>query len=99
MSSAAADDYSDPFDRPLGYADEALPDGRVPQWVMGGIGDQARGVTPWNMHSEPALLSLAEIACDAGIPVGEGWGASSLRSATRQGGMASDSGATRGSKR
>ncbi|MGW2666240.1 hypothetical protein ACWCW7_35255 [Nocardia tengchongensis] len=66
-----SDEPFDPFDRPTGYDYEVLPDGRVPVWVMGGIGDQARAVTPWRKHSDPALLSIAEIARDAGIPAGE----------------------------
>ncbi|SUA72613.1 Uncharacterised protein [Nocardia otitidiscaviarum] len=65
------EDYDDPFDRPLGYDYEPLPDGRIPVWIMGGVGDQARAVTPWNKHDTPALLSIAEIARDAGIPAGE----------------------------
>ncbi|WP_433592302.1 hypothetical protein [Nocardia sp. CA-145437] len=66
-----APDYDDPFDRPLGYDYEVLPDGRVPVWIMGGIGDQARAVTPWRKHDNPATLSIAEIARDAGIAPGE----------------------------
>ncbi|MEU0871635.1 hypothetical protein [Nocardia brasiliensis] len=67
----AGDDYDDPFDRPLGYDYEPLPDGRIPVWVMGGVGDQARSVTPWHKHDAPMVLSIAEIARDAGIPPGE----------------------------
>ncbi|WP_306365389.1 hypothetical protein [Nocardia sp. CC227C] len=56
------------WDRAIGDDYEILPDGRIPVWVMGVVGDQARAVTPWNRHDNPAMLSATEIARDCELP-------------------------------
>ncbi|MBF6135860.1 hypothetical protein IU501_22985 [Nocardia otitidiscaviarum] len=56
------------WDRAIGDDYEVLPDGRVPVWIMGLVGDQARAVTPWNKHDDPIVLSAAEIARDCDLP-------------------------------
>ncbi|WP_280357898.1 hypothetical protein [Nocardia otitidiscaviarum] len=56
------------WDRATGDDYEVLPDGRVPVWIMGRVGDTAYAVTPWNKHDNPTVLSAAEIARDCDLP-------------------------------
>ncbi|RJO74153.1 hypothetical protein D5S18_18545 [Nocardia panacis] len=50
---------------------EVQPDGRAMLRVMLTYGEQAHCVTPWHTGKDPMILSAAEIARDADIPVNE----------------------------
>ncbi|MGI5216232.1 hypothetical protein [Nocardia sp. CA-290969] len=59
------------FSQPKRRTYQPLPDGRIPFYVMLGVGDQAHAVTPWHTPKDPMILSTAAIAADCNMPANE----------------------------
>ncbi|MGA6208090.1 hypothetical protein ACPESR_25385 [Nocardia testacea] len=59
------------FSRSRARTYEVQADGRVPIWVMLGVGDEAHAVTPWHTAQDPMVLSAPTIAADCNLPLDE----------------------------